>query len=70
MKATYHKVKNLFYWPDMKQQVEAYVSAYSICKQAKSEHSKISGTLQPLPIPDQAWNVIAMDFIEGLPRSK
>jgi hypothetical protein len=21
-------------------------------------------------VPDQAWNVIAMDFIEGLPKSK
>jgi hypothetical protein len=70
MKATYHKIKSLFYWPGMKQQIEAYVAACSICKKAKSEHSKLPGTLQPLLVPDQAWNVIAMDFIEGLPKSK
>jgi hypothetical protein len=46
------------------------VAACSICKQAKSEHSKLPGTLQPLPVPDQAWNIISMDFIEGLPKSK
>jgi hypothetical protein len=69
MKATYHKIKSLN-MPGMKQQVEAYVAACSICKKAKSEHSKLPGTLQPLLVPDQAWNVIAMDFIEGLPKSK
>ncbi|XP_019200240.1 PREDICTED: uncharacterized protein LOC109193863 [Ipomoea nil] len=36
----------------------------------KSESVASPGFLQPLAIPDQAWKGIAMDFIEGLPRSQ
>jgi hypothetical protein len=53
----------------MKQHVKDYVAACSICQQSKPDRSKYPGLLQPLPVPDQAWQVISMDFIEGLPRS-
>jgi hypothetical protein len=47
-----------------------YNAACGVCKQAKSEQSGLPGTLQPLLVPDHAWAVISMDFIEGLPKSK
>ena len=34
------------------------------------EHTKIPELLQPLPVPDRAWKVVSLDFIEGLPKSR
>ena len=66
---TYRRIKQLFSWPSMKTIVKQYVSSCSTCQQAKPDRSKYPGLLQPLPIPKQAWEVISMDFVEGLPRS-
>ena len=67
--ATYHRVKQYFAWTKMKETVHQYVSRCSICQQAKSEHVRTPGLLHPLPVPTEAWQVICMDFIEGLPLS-
>lgn len=68
--ATYQKIKALFAWPHMKQDVKDYISACEVCAQAKPEHNRLPGLLQPLPIPEFAWHTISLDFIEGLPKSK
>jgi hypothetical protein len=68
--ATYNKVKSLFSWPGMKKSVQEYVSMCEVCLKAKTEHTKLPGLLYPLPIPTQAWDIISMDFVEGLPKSK
>jgi hypothetical protein len=66
VEATYNKVKVLFAWPKMKQDVTQYISKCQVCQHAKPEHSKLPGLLQPLPVLDQAWQIVSMDFIEGL----
>lgn len=67
--ATYHKIRSLFAWPHMKQDIKNYIEQCSICQQAKSEHVGTPGLLQPLPIPDKPWEIISLDFVEGLPKS-
>jgi hypothetical protein len=67
--ATYHKIKKLFYWKGMKQDVEESIKQCAVCQQAKHEHTHPAGLLQPLPIPAGAWQDISLDFIEGLPVS-
>lgn len=67
--ATYHRIKSLFAWPKMKQDIRRYVQQYTVCQQAKSEHVKLPGLLDPLPIPTEAWSIISLDFVEGLPKS-
>jgi hypothetical protein len=49
----------------MKESIKTFVAACSVCQQAKAGHVPYPGLLQPLAIPDQAWQVVTMDFIEG-----
>jgi hypothetical protein len=63
------RVKSQFYWPDMKKDIVEYVQNCVICQQAKTTNTSPAGLLQPLPIPSQVWEDVAMDFITGLPPS-
>ncbi|XP_039778261.1 uncharacterized protein LOC120645545 [Panicum virgatum] len=63
---TYHRIKALFAWPKMKDTVKTYIQQCATCQQAKIEHVKYPGLLQPLPVPSKPWSVISLDFIEGL----
>lgn len=54
----------------MKQYIADYVSRCTICQQAKPERVPYPGLLSPLPVPEAAWQVISLDFIEGLPKSR
>lgn len=53
----------------MKTAVKLFVQSCTICQQSKYDRAKSPGLLQPLPVPDSAWQVISLDFIEGLPLS-
>ena len=52
-----------FYWPNMEENIEAYVKTYLVCQQDKVERKKEPSLLQPLPISDRPWQSISMDFI-------
>lgn len=69
IQATYQRIKRLFYWQGIKNDVETFVKQCQVCQRAKHEHCKYPGLLQPLPIPQNCWQDISMDFIEGLPKS-
>ena len=49
--------------------MENFVKQCMVCQQAKHDHTHPAGLLQPLPIPEGAWQDISLDFIEGLPMS-
>lgn len=59
-------MKQLFYWTKTKDTVQTFVQQCDICQKAKPEHVKLPGLLAPLPIPEQAWEIVSLDFIEGL----
>ena len=57
-----------YYWPRMRDDVEAYVKTCLVCQQDKTEQRVPTGLLEPLPIPERPWESISMDFIMGLPK--
>jgi hypothetical protein len=67
---TYRRLKAMFYWPGMKEEVHKYVQSCQICQMTKPELIHTPGLLQPLPIPESTWTSISMDFITGLPKSE
>jgi hypothetical protein len=70
IKVTVHKIQNVFYWPKLKHYVTEKVATCPICQISKTERLPYPGLLQPLPIPEQKWSDISMDFISGLPKSR
>lgn len=69
-KATLNRLKLVFHWPQMQKDVKSLVKTCPVCQKNKSENTPYPGLLSPLPIPDQAWTHVCMDFIEGLPKAQ
>jgi hypothetical protein len=65
---TYMRMKKLFAWKGLRKSVQDFVQSCLICQQAKPDRTKLPGLLQPLPVPSGAWQIISLDFVEGLPK--
>ena len=58
-----------FFWPKMKHDIEKICNRCITCKKAKSKVLS-HGLYTPLPVPNEPWVEISMDFVLGLLRSK
>ncbi|PNX92424.1 retrotransposon-related protein [Trifolium pratense] len=67
---TYRRLAANIYWIGMKGTIQEYVRGCDVCQRQKYVASSPGGLLQPLPIPEQIWEDISMDFITGLPKSR
>jgi hypothetical protein len=68
---TYGSLRNSFYWPNMRKELEsAYVPRCIECQRNKSTTSKPIGPLHPLPVPDARGDSVAIDFIGPLPQDE
>ena len=54
----------------MKREIAEYIARCMECHKVKSENRHPTRLLQPLPIPEWKWEVVTMDFITGLPRTR
>ncbi|CAI7851950.1 unnamed protein product [Closterium sp. NIES-54] len=60
-------IAKVYYWPHMANNVQKFVTSCDTCQQMKSSKQNKAGLLQPLPVPEQPWQVVSLDFITGLP---
>ncbi|GJP49230.1 hypothetical protein CLOM_g8470, partial [Closterium sp. NIES-68] len=58
-----------YYWPHMADDVHKFVTSCTTFQRMKSSKQKKVGLLQPLPVPEQPWPVVSLDFITGLPAT-
>ena len=63
-------LESAYYWPQIQDEVEAYVRTCLVCQQDKVEQRQPRGLLEPLPIVERPWDNVTMDFIIGLPKSE
>ncbi|GIL70544.1 hypothetical protein Vretimale_3676 [Volvox reticuliferus] len=47
---------------------ENFMQTCSLCQRNKALSGKDHGLLQPLPVPDTAWESVSMDFVDALPK--
>ncbi|GKB93691.1 putative reverse transcriptase domain-containing protein [Tanacetum coccineum] len=65
----YCDLRDRYWWPGMKKDVEVYVSKCLTCLKVKAEHQRPSGLLQQPEIPKWKWEGIAMDFVTKFPKT-
>lgn len=66
---TYKRMHQLFAWKGMKKAVQKFVASCPVCQQSKPDRTRMPGLFQPLPVPTSSWQIISLDFVEGLPQS-
>jgi hypothetical protein len=65
----YVLLKHSYFWPKMLKDVKIFIKSCLQCQQNKVEQKKLARLLQPLPIPNEPWESISMDFIMALPQN-
>ena len=66
---THALLKQGYYWPQMRDDVEEYTRTCLICQQDKVERRRTPGLLEPLPVPSRPWESVSLDFITSRPKT-
>ncbi|KAL1937189.1 hypothetical protein VTO73DRAFT_14488 [Trametes versicolor] len=61
-------VRRWFWWPSIGSAIERFCRSCGTCQTTKTSNSRPAGLLHSLPLPDQPWDSIAMDFVGPFPE--
>ena len=63
-------IKRKYWWRGIWSDVVAYVRSCPVCQLTKSDNLKKAGEMQPIPLPERAWQQITTDLVTDLPESE
>jgi len=63
---TLELIRREYTWPGICTYIKDYIKSCTACARAKTPRHRPYGMLKQLPVPDQPWNSISMDFIKQL----
>ncbi|KAF1331550.1 Retroelement pol polyprotein, partial [Globisporangium splendens] len=69
IRRTQLKAAQWYYWPTLDKDIKEYVNSCETCARWKSSNRMKNGLLMPIPVPQECWEVVSMDFIVKLPVS-
>lgn len=69
VKKTVARIARSYYWRGLRRTVAEYIRTCDVCQRTKSSNQVPYGLLQPLPVPEERWEHVSMDFITPLPRT-
>ena len=67
---TYNRLCRSFYWPRMHKTVEDYCRTCDVCQAVKPSHLGKLGLQYPNEVPERPFEMISMDFVTQLPKTK
>src|SRR6266536_3323423 len=65
---TLELVSQNYWWPNMSQFIGQYCATCDLCLHTKVQRHRLMGELHPLPIPEEWWKVVSVDFCGGTTR--
>jgi transposase InsO family protein len=67
---TFERIRLRYYWPRMAQEIRRYVAGCEVCKSAKPMTTCSTPPLGRPKLADVPWQLISVDYLGPLPRSK
>ena len=61
------KLKQLYHWPKILEAGKKYVEVCETCARWKTKSQQMKGLMILIPVPEECWEVVSMDFITELP---